>query len=205
MKHPDAQSIPMPPVKRPSEAVVYWTLFNLCGGKGGTCSISMRKLATCCKLAISTTNRAVLNLTKRQLIQYQAGCNQSQPSVYQIPKITGAKQTPTQTAAPKIGTPNPNDNDTLNNFIYDLNDRYPVHNQKEDSDKIRAERLAYRVAEGLEDLKNLALYKNYCRKFPPALILKAYVEAKQTSQQKIKVSRGALFNFLVQLYAKQNS
>ncbi|PIZ82103.1 MAG: hypothetical protein COY02_00690 [Parcubacteria group bacterium CG_4_10_14_0_2_um_filter_41_6] len=72
------------------------------------------------------------------------------------------------------------------------------------ADPSEEERLAFQVADGLEDVKNLRLYESYCRRYPAEVILAAYVRAREVSPDKIKKSRGALFNFLVQKYGGQN-
>lgn len=193
--------------ERPSEAVVFWALENLCGGAGGRFMLSMRKLAKFCSLSVNTTNRAVLSLTKKGAIQYRRGYNQSRLSIFEIPQNTGEKLSQGKTAVAKIGVPPPSDSDTNINNLYtgDVSDRRDVHKQNRDSDDSAEERLAYRVAEGLGDMKNLRLYKSYCRRYPAEMILKAYVRAKEPTPDKIKKSRGALFNFLVQLYARREN
>jgi len=112
------------------------------------------------------------------------------------------------TGRPKIGIPNSYDSDSdhLKNISIGDNDIGEiVHKQNEDSEDETTERLAYRVADGLGDMENLKLYQSYCRRFSSDIILKAFVRAKEPTPDKIKVSRGALFNFLVQLYAKKRT
>ena len=167
--------------------------------------MSISKLAQYCGLAVSTTNRAVLSLAGQGVIQYRRGYNQARLSIFEIPIDKGGEELSSpRTAQPKIGEPIPNDSDSDSSCISigDSNDRRAVHKQKESS-AVNAERLAYRVADGLGDVENLRLYQSYCRRFPADLILKAYVRAKEPAPDKIKKSRGALFNFLVQLYARK--
>ena len=215
----------LPLFERPSEAVVFWTLENLCGGAGGRYMLPLRKLARHCGLSVSTTNRAVLSLTRKAAIQYRRGYNQSRPSIFEIPQDTGEELSHSTGAVAKIGIPPPSDSDNnINNLsIGDINDRREVHKQNEDSESGQAqrsrrggvdrepmgkedsgssdkERLAYRVADGLDDLKNLRLYQSYCGQYPTEVILTAYVRAREVSPDRIKKSRGALFNFLVQKY-----
>lgn len=208
MKKQDTKSNPLPRFERPSEAVVYWTLANLCRGAGGRFMLSVPKLARHCGLSASTTHRAILDLAKRGVIIYRRGYNQSRPSIFEIPLATGREDlSPGATAPPKIGTPNYNDSDNIINDLYiGDNDIAPVVPKQYDESEAEAEdRLAHRVAEGLNDLKNLALYLSYCRRFPAEIILKAYVRAREPHPDKIKVSRGALFNFLVRLYARKQN
>ena len=197
----------LPRFDRPSEAVVFWTLENLCGGAGGRYMLSLPKLARACGLSVNTTNRAVLSLASRGLIRYRRGTNQSRPSIYEISTGEGDKLSPEATGIPRIGIPTLNDKYSIKKELYigDKDDTIgePVHNQNRESEPDPKERLACRIADSLGDIKNLRLYQSYCRRFPTDLILKAYVRAKEPTPDKIKVSRGALFNFLVQLYAKK--
>ena len=146
--------------------------------------------------------RAVVSLTKKGVIQYRRGYNQSRLSIFEIPQNTGEKLSQGKTAVAKIAVPLPSDsdNDSSSGISIGDNDRRDVHKQNRDSDDSAEERLAYRVAEGLGDMKNLKLYKSYSRRYSADIILKAYARAKEPAPDKIKKSRGALFNFLVQLY-----
>ena len=194
---------PLPDFERPSEAVVYWTLENLCGGAGGRFMLPLPKLARHVRLSLGTTKRAVASLSRRGLIRYRRGFNQFRPTIFELPS-SGEKLSQETTAGSKIARPNPNDKSSITTdlSIGDNNDRGVVHRP----DQAEAvERLAYRVADGLGDMKNLRLYQSYCRRFPAEMILKAYVHAKEPHPDKIRVSRGALFNFLVQLYAKRGN
>jgi len=196
-----------PSFERPSEAVVFGVLENLCAGAGGRIMLSIPQLARPCGLAVSTTNRAVLSLARKGMIGYQAGYNQARPSVFEMPvNGQGVKLPSRRSGGPKIGAPIPNDSDSDSSRISigDRIDRGAVH-KRDASGTVDAERLAYRVADGLGDVKNLRLYQSYCRRYPADLILKAYVRAKEPTPDKIKKSRGALFNFLVQLYARRGN
>ncbi len=199
--------MPTPFVKfnRPSESVVYRTLEDLCKGTGGRIKMSLSDLAQHCGLSISTTNRAVLDLTKRGLILYYRGYNQSRHSVFEVP-AGREKLLAKTTAQSKIGIPQPNDSDSDSVLHVNAGDDdigEVVHKQNVESGDTPEDRLAYRVADGLDDLKNLALYRSYCRRFPVEIILNAFARAKEPEPHKIKKSRGALFNFLVTtLYAK---
>ena len=178
--------------QRPSEGVVYFTVENLCQEQGGQCAMPLAKLAQHCGLAVSTASRAVLALAKQGLIQYRRGYNQTRPSLFALSYTQR-----------KIGAPNPNDSDPVNIYTGDNDIGKLVHKQNEESKHEPVNKLAYRVADGLGDLKNLALYMSYCRRFPQDIILKAFVRAREVEPNKIKKSRGALFNYLCQkMYAK---
>ncbi len=207
---------PLPRFERPSEAVVFWTLENLCGGAGGRFMLPLPKLARRCSLSLGTTKRAVSSLTRRGLIQYHRGFNQFRPTIFEIPspftevsgdKSRGEKLSQDATARPKIARPNPSDkySNLKDLSIGDRSDGGVVHRREGEREPDQAERLAYRVADGVGDMKNLRLYQSYCRRFSTDIILKAYVRAKEPTPDKIRTSRGALFNFLVQLYARKQN
>lgn len=206
----------LPDFERPSEAVVYWTLENLCGGAGGRFMLPLPKLAQHARLSLGTTKRAVASLGRRGLIRYRRGSNQYHPSIYEMPsayakvsahKSSGEELSGQATARPKNARPNPSDKYSIIKelSIGDISDGQAVHKHGENGQSDEADRLACRIADGLGDIRNLALYRSYCRRFPVEMILKAYVRAKEPTPDKIKVSRGALFNFLVQLYAKRGN
>jgi hypothetical protein len=244
MEKPNAQSTAgFPLFERPSEAVVFWALENLCRSAGGKCSITFADLSQRCSLAQSTIKRAVHHLAKGGVIRFQPGCNQYQTSVYEIacgnsemltrrfggqddgkddevgsPRTqqadlkagrkmnAGADVSQSRSAGLKIGRPNPSDISCISNDLYigDKHDKKVVHSKQGNGDPSDEERLAFQVADGLGDVKNLRLYKSYCRRYPTEIILTAYVRAREVSPDKIKKSRGALFNFLVQKYGGKN-
>jgi len=59
------------------------------------------------------------------------------------------------------------------------------------------------IATILDDRHNLALYVSYSKRYPSFLLKKVLDEVRKTPIGKIKKSRGALFNYLVQKYAKE--
>ncbi len=214
-----------PRFERPSEAVVYRNLVDLCAGTGGLFQVPLRQLARHCSLSVSTTNRAVLALARRGLIRYRRGANQSRLSTFEVPagrdnRSPGREKSPPPatpgganvsrpgTAAPKIGTPPAivTKSDLPTNHLCPC-DMGEVFNRSEYSDpgQSPAERFAQHIATALGDLKNLPLYKSYCHRFPVGVILNAFFRAKETPASGVKKSRGALFNFLVQLYGRERN
>ena len=75
---------------------------------------------------------------------------------------------------------------------------------KEFRPKTRQELLALDLAQAFGDYEGLALYLSYAKKYPEALLRKVLGEVKEVPTCKIKKSRGALFNYLVQKYAKDS-
>jgi hypothetical protein len=63
--------------------------------------------------------------------------------------------------------------------------------------------LAFTIAETFNDLGRIKLYLNYCKKYPLALIQRAFAEAKSFPEERIKKSRAAIFFYLLKTYAHQ--
>jgi hypothetical protein len=70
--------------------------------------------------------------------------------------------------------------------------------------KSKEELLALDLATALDDLKALPLYLSYARKYPEPFLRKILGVVREIPQEKVKRSRGALFNFLVQKYGHKN-
>ncbi len=64
------------------------------------------------------------------------------------------------------------------------------------------ELLALELAKNLDDLEALSLYRSYVNRYPEWLLRKVLGEAMKTPANKIKKSRGALFNHLIRRYDK---
>ena len=69
----------------------------------------------------------------------------------------------------------------------------------------KQELLALDLAKALNDLKALPLYLSYCKKYPDHLLRKVLGEVMEIPHSKIKKTRGALFNYLIQKYDKKDS
>ena len=64
--------------------------------------------------------------------------------------------------------------------------------------------LAYMIAESFNDLGQVRLYINYCKKYPLHIIHRAFSEAKGFPEEKIKKSRAAIFFYLIKTYAHRS-
>jgi DNA-binding MarR family transcriptional regulator len=62
----------------------------------------------------------------------------------------------------------------------------------------REELLALDLAQALKDRSGFSLYLSYAKKYPESLLRKILGEVKEIPDHKIKKSRGALFNYLIQ-------
>lgn len=71
--------------------------------------------------------------------------------------------------------------------------------------KDRVGQLALDLAQSLADLKGLPLYVFYARKYPESFLRMTLGAVKDIPNEKIKNSRAALFNHLVQKYAKERN
>lgn len=69
--------------------------------------------------------------------------------------------------------------------------------------KTREELLALDLAITLQDINGLSFYLSLTRKYPETLLRKVLSEVKEIPHEKIKKSRGALFNHLIQKYDKE--
>jgi hypothetical protein len=69
----------------------------------------------------------------------------------------------------------------------------------------KEELLALDAATALNDLPNLAFYLSYAKKYPEYLIRRTLAIVKDIPDAKIKKSRGALFNYLMQKHGREYS
>ncbi len=87
----------------------------------------------------------------------------------------------------------------------DKNDIKNINNDDDiESDSLTKEEILARdLAEGLNDKENLNFYLWASRKYPEGLLRKIYSQVKQVPERKIRKSKGALFNYLIQKYEKR--
>ena len=57
------------------------------------------------------------------------------------------------------------------------------------------------IAESFNDLGQVKLYITYCKKYPLNVIYRAFSEAKNFPEAKIKKSRAAIFFYLIKTYS----
>ena len=99
----------------------------------------------------------------------------------------------------KIMTDIRNDNDK--NDIKNINNDNDIDNEPDSLTK--EEILAMDLADGLNDKENLNFYFWASRKYPEGILRKIYSQVKQVPEKKIRKSKGALFNYLIQKYEKR--
>ena len=71
--------------------------------------------------------------------------------------------------------------------------------------RTRVELLALDLAESLDDRKSLPLYISYAKRYPEGLLRRILGEVKEIPSEKIKKSRGALFNYLIKKHVEKNT
>jgi hypothetical protein len=97
------------------------------------------------------------------------------------------------------------DNDNvkdINNI--DRNDSTDNDKETDSFSLTKEELLAMDLAEGLNDRANLGFYIFVSRKYPEGFLRRIYSQVKEVPSNKIKKSKGALFNYLIQKYDKNN-
>ena len=99
-----------------------------------------------------------------------------------------------------------NDNDKNDKDINNIdNDLIDTGNESNSFSSTKEELLAKDLAEGLDDKANFGFYLSVSRKYPEGFLRKIYSQVKEIPLNKIKKSKGALFNYLVQKYDKDDS
>ena len=76
---------------------------------------------------------------------------------------------------------------------------------KECESKTREQLLAADLAESLKDHRSLKLYLSYAYRYPESLLREVLSQVKQTPEQKIRKSRGALFTYLLHQHAERTA
>lgn len=66
------------------------------------------------------------------------------------------------------------------------------------------EELARRIARGLGEEDSLPIFRAIVKRHPDSIIRRAYEETLAVPPQKIRKSRGAIFNYLVKKYARKD-
>ncbi len=196
-----------------AELKVYVALLILSGSEKHVVRESLSDLANLSGLSGSTIAKSVGELCRKGHILYKSGDNQHRLSEFKIGKTVAglgfgiANEKNSETGDPlrkakkghchaeKLeGASIPNKN--LYNF-----DIEAFKGGK--SPKTKEEVLAKEIAHTFNDMEGIGLYLDYCRRYPEYVIRRAYGEVKELPDTAIRRSRGALFNYLVQKYAKE--
>lgn len=65
--------------------------------------------------------------------------------------------------------------------------------------------LAKELAKGLNDMDGLSFYKSVCKRHSKQILYELYAKVLAIPEDKIRVSRGALFNSLLQRYEESQN
>ena len=194
-----------------SELRVYVALTILSGAERHKVRQSLSRLADLSGLSTSTVSKAVGELCLKGHIVYESGDNQHRVSVFEITKpLAGLRfgvaneegqkkeisrtQAEEETCCPENTRSTPISN--RDSYTFDIG------SGRGRAYKTRREVLAEEIARAFDDVKGIRLYLDYCRRYPESIVRRAYGEVKELPDSAIRRSRGALFNYLVQKYAK---
>lgn len=122
------------------------------------------------------------------------------------PYVTNKTQRGDKRDTTEVTRGNANNNKLTRNNNNNVNEDKKISNlksYKRFEPETREELLALDLARELNDLKAFPLYLSYSKKYPESFLRKILGEVKEVRLNKIKKSRGALFNYLVKKYAKK--
>ena len=93
----------------------------------------------------------------------------------------------------------------LGNIVTDDDKFICLHSFKEFKPKTKEELLTLDMAETLDDRESLSLYVFYANKYPENELRRILSEVRGIPDSKIRKSKAALFNHLINEYAQQNN
>lgn len=67
----------------------------------------------------------------------------------------------------------------------------------------KRERFAQMIAQTFNDQEQLSLYLDCCKKYPVAIVYRAFIEAKSVPPEQVRKSRPAIFFYLVKKYINE--
>ena len=67
----------------------------------------------------------------------------------------------------------------------------------------KREEFAQAIAESFNDQEHLSRYQQACKKYPMAILYRAYSEARSIPAQQVRKSRAAIFFYLIKCYAHE--
>ena len=186
------------------KAMAVYHLLASMADENQRCFPSQKYIALKLGCSRATVNRAIKTLADSKLIFIQR--KQRYHHVYYLLNVRG-KRHETQVSTGRNS--DVKKGDTNKNNLTRLNNDNVVYIKKSTEQAsfpgTREELLTSDITEALNDSENLALYRTYARKYPESYLRQILSEVKQTPAHKIKKSRGALFMYLVHLYANKRS
>jgi biotin operon repressor len=166
-----------------------------------SCFPSQKYIAERINCSRSTINKSIKVLVKYGLIKKER--KNRYHCIYSLIKVR-CKVEETQmshTGNSDVSQRNTNDNKRIrnNNNIDKSGKWFPkIRAFKEFQPRTREELLAVDLAVALDDYRGLPLYISFAKKYPEAFLQNILGQVRGIPQEKIKKSRGALFNHLVQ-------
>lgn len=70
--------------------------------------------------------------------------------------------------------------------------------------KSKQEELALESAKGVGEEESLPIFRSFAERYPEGLLRRVYEQALKIPEEKIRKSKGAIFNYLLKKYARQN-
>lgn len=192
---------------KPSGIAVYNVLASFANAKQ-SCFPTQKTIADVVGVSRRTVMRKIRELNRLGIIRTEkrkGACGYVLLDTCQVTNgIQGCDKSDIAPVTP--GTTNDNKITIINND----NDRVEFKKSFESdfegfSPKSKVDLLALDVAAALQDTENLPYYLSVSRKCPEDIIRKILGEVKEVPEERIKKSRGALFNHLIQTYAQKNS
>jgi len=180
--------------------IVYSFLASL-ADSNQSCFPSQKYIAERLGCSRSTVNKSIKVLVKYGLIKKER--KNRYHCTYSLIEIR-CKAEETQishTRNSDVSQIDTNDNKRIknnNNIDKGKNGAPKIKTFEEFKPRTREELLAVDLAKALDDYKGLSLYISFAKKYPESLLRKILGQVKEIPQEKIKKSRGALFNYLVQ-------
>lgn len=195
---------------RPSGIAVYNALASFVNSETQSCFPTQKTMAEILGVSRRTVIRKIKFLKKLGLIRVEKKKGRCH---YQLLKLK-AKMTSDVQGCDKKDISDATQGNINKNYITRINNKNidikkflysKLKTSKEFRPRTREELLAFDIAKELNDLKALPLYLSYVKKYPESLLRKILGEVKEIPIEKIKKSRGALFNHLVKKYAQKTS
>ena len=190
-----------------SGIAVYNALASFANSKTQSCFPTQKALADMLGLSRRTVARKIKLLRESGLIEV---IKNNRGNVYYLlsPRVTSVTEGCDRNDTSYMTRGNTNKKKRTrvnNNDIDEINSLKSDFTFKERKPQTREELLALDLAIGLHDIKGLPFYLSLAKKHPESMLRKVLGEVKEIPLTRIKKSRGALFNYLIQRYAKEAS
>jgi len=174
------------------------------------CFPSQKYIARSLGYSRATINKKIRLLERTGLIKVEKRSRYH--CIYQLLKVR-CKARETQMSTGRNS--DVNQGDTNNNNItrsiknIDIDDKNLLESNfklsKRFKPRTREELLAFDLATALKDRQGFPLYLSLARRYPESFLRRVLGEVKEIPDEKIRKSRGALFNHLIQKYAQKTS